>query len=160
VNLPKGAAYRLPAGSHIVAEIHYQGAKGRVVEHGTLGLYLADQPTPDIVTNVILDAKGTGPKLRASVKLPADTYALALRPEIQPGMQSIEVSARRPDGGTKILLFAKDFHLDWPTPYILKDPVGLPKGSDLWITATYAAPPPPNSQARVTLSRIQKPIVP
>ena len=72
----------------------------------------------------------------------------------------VTVCARTPDGGTKVLLFAKDFHLDWPTPYILKDPVGLPKGSDLWITATYAAPPPPNSQARVTLSRIQKPIVP
>ncbi len=158
VNLPKGSAYRLPAGSHIVAEIHYQGAKERVTEHGTLGLYFADQPTPDVVTNVILEAKGTGPKLRASARLTADTYALALRPEIQPGMQSIEVSARMPDGGTKVLLFAKDFHLDWPTPYIFKDPVALPKGSDLWITATYTAPLP-NGQARVTLSRIQKPVV-
>jgi hypothetical protein len=159
VNLPKGSAYRVPAGSHIVAEIHYQGAaKGRVIEHGTLGLYFADQPTPDVVTNLILEAKGTGPKVRASAKLAADTYALALRPELQPGMQSIEVSARTPDGGTRVLLFAKDFHLDWPTPYVFKDPVGLPKGSDLWITATYAAPPPPSSQARVTLSKIQKPV--
>lgn len=157
VNLPKGAAYRLPAGSHIAAEIHYQGAKDRVSEHGTLGLYFADQPTAEVVSDLILEAKGPGSKLHASAKLAADTYALALRPEVQPGMKSIEVSARTPDGGTKVLLFAKDFHLDWPTPYIFKDPVALPKGSDLWITATYAAPPPPNSRARLTVSKIARP---
>ena len=44
VSLPKGLAYRLPAGSHIVAEIHYYGSKERVVEHGSLGLYFAEQP--------------------------------------------------------------------------------------------------------------------
>ncbi len=32
MNLPKGTAYRLPAGSHIVAEIQYRTAKERVVE--------------------------------------------------------------------------------------------------------------------------------
>ena len=33
---------------------------------------------------------------------------LALRPETLAGVQSIEVSARRTDGGTQVLLFAKD----------------------------------------------------
>jgi hypothetical protein len=127
VNLPKGSAYRLPAGSHIVAEIHYRGAKERVVERGSLGLSFADQPS-DVVSEIVLDAKN------ARMRLPADTTLLALRPEITPGLTSIEVSARKPDGGTEVLLFAKDFHADWPTPYIFKDPVKLPKGTELRVT--------------------------
>jgi hypothetical protein len=127
MSLPKGTAYRLPAGSHIVAEIHYRGAKERVVEQGTLGLFFADQPATDLISDVVLDNKKT---------LAADTYVVALRPEIQPGVKSIEVSARKPDGGTEVLLFAKDIPVDWPTPYILKEPVRLPRGTVLSVTGT------------------------
>jgi hypothetical protein len=160
VNLPKGSAYRLPPGSHIVAEIHYQGAKERVVEHGTLGLFFADQASPDVVSDLVLEAKGSGQtgKVRASLKLAADTNVLALRPEIHPEMKSIEVSARRPDGGTEVLLFAKDLRLDWPTPYIFKDAVALPKGTELSVTAHYSDSAQQNSGIRLTVSEYQKPI--
>ena len=62
----------------------------------------------------------------------------ALRPDVQPGVKSIEVAARRPDGGTEVLLFAEGISLDWPTPYIFKTPVLVPKGSVLSATAYYA----------------------
>jgi hypothetical protein len=125
MGLPKGTAYRLPAGSHIVAEIHYRGGKESVVDRGTLGLFFADQPTPDLISDVVLEAK---------TRLVADTYVVALKPEIPPGAKSIEVSARRPDGTTEVLLFAKDIPIDWPTPYILKEPVALPRGTVLTVT--------------------------
>src|SRR4029079_5579433 len=41
-SLPSGDAYRVPAGSHIAAEIHYRGTPERVVEQGTLGLFFSD----------------------------------------------------------------------------------------------------------------------
>jgi hypothetical protein len=164
VNLPKGAAWRLPAGSHLTAEIYYRGTKERVVERGTLGLFFADQVSPTLVSDLVLEAKGEVPagaasqKFRAASRLPADTYALALRPEILPGVKSIEVSARKPDGGTEVLLFAKDFQMDWPTPYLFKEPVALPRGAELSVTAYYA-----NSGAamqaggiRLTVSGYQK----
>jgi hypothetical protein len=140
VNLPKGSAYRLPAGSHIVAEIHYRGAKERVVEHGALGLFFADQPSPNLVSDLVLEAKDPVQpgKFRIATRLAADTYALALRPELSAGVRSIEVSARKPDGGTEVMLFAKDLPMDWPTPYIFKDPVALPRGTELSVTAYYA----------------------
>ncbi len=136
ISLPKGIAYRLPAGSHIVAQIHYRGANSRVAERGTLGLFFADQPSPDLVSDVVLEAKaGASRKFHAETRLTADTYVVGLRPEIQAGATSIEVSVRKPDGTTQVLLFAKDFPVDWPTPYIFKDPVGLPRGSILSVTA-------------------------
>jgi hypothetical protein len=144
MNLPAGASYRLPAGSHIMAEIHYRGAKERVLDRGTLGLFFADKPAPNTVSNLVLEGKAdpsataASQKFRAESRLAADTYALALRPEILPGVKSIEVSARKPDGGTEILLFAKDIPVDWPTPYVFKEPVLLRRGTVLSVTAYYA----------------------
>jgi hypothetical protein len=162
-SLPEGAAVRLPPGAHIVAEIHFRGAKERVVEHGTLGLYFADRPQ-NTVSDLVLEAKGevsprvTGQKLRAEVRLTADTSALALRPEIMGGLTSLEVSARKPDGGTEILLFAKDVSIEWPTPYIFKEPVRLPRGTVLSVTAYYTNPAatPQPGWIRLTISRYEK----
>ena len=159
--LPAGASHRLPAGAHIVAEIHYRGAKESVVDQGRLGLFFADRPITNSVSDLVLDAKGevppgtTSQRFRAQTRLVASISALALRPETLAGVQSIEVSARRPDGGTQVLLFAKDLPIDWPTPYIFKEPVRLTAGTVLTVTAYYAnsssAPQP--GGIRLTVSR-------
>lgn len=142
MQLPEGAAYTLPAGSHVVAEIHYTGASERVVDEGKLGLYFTEGgPASRPVSDVVLQAARTGSagtssqRLRAETKIAADTYALALRPELSGDIRSIEVSARTPTGGTEILLFARDFDEEWPTPYIMKEPVLLQRGTVLAVTA-------------------------
>ncbi len=164
VNLPKGSAFRLPAGSHIVAEIHYKGTKERVTDRGSLGLFFAADPAPALVSDVVLEAKGEVPagasaqKFRATTRLTAETHVLALRPETPSGVKSIEVSARKPDGGTEVLLFAKDFQMDWPTPYIFKEPVALPGGTDLSVIAYFAnaGTAPQTGGIRLTVSGYRK----
>lgn len=142
--LPAGSSYRLPASSHIVAEIHYRGAKESVVDQGTLGLFFSDQLTASAVSDLVLEAKGDVPagaisqRFRAQTRLTTSISAVALRPEISSGVQSIEVAARQPDGGTQVLLYAKDVPGDWPTPYIFKAPVRLSAGTTLAVTAYYA----------------------
>jgi len=160
VKLPAGSAFRLPAGSHIVAEIYYRGTNEEVVERGTLGVYFADQATPYLVSDLVLEPKegadeGDVKKLRAETRLAADTHVWALRPEITSDVKSVEVSARNPNGGAEILLFAKDFSTDWPTPYILTAPVLLRRGTILSVTAysgNAAAPRQPGG-IRLTVSR-------
>jgi hypothetical protein len=137
VELPSGVAYRLAPGSHVAAEIHYRGTKQRIIERGTLGLFFADKPNPATMSDLVLEARSPvrGDHFRAEIRLPANTHAVALRPEITAAVKSLEVSARRPDGGTDVLFFAKDFPLEWPTPYILKEPVLLRGGTTLSVTA-------------------------
>jgi hypothetical protein len=144
---PSNTSYRLPAGSHIVADIHYRGARDRVVERGTVGLFFADKPALTI-SDLVLDAKtpGRGDPYRAETLLAADTHAIALRIEPAAGVKSVEVDERRADGSTQVLLFAKDIPADWPTPFLLKDSVTLRRGSILSVTA-YAGP------VKLTLSR-------
>ncbi|PWU09272.1 MAG: hypothetical protein C5B51_06515 [Terriglobia bacterium] len=147
MQLPNNAAWRLPAGSHLVAEIHYRGTKAPIVDQGTLGLYFTDQPS-SLASDLVLNARaepapGSAPqKLHAAMRLTADTYAFALLPEVSPGLHSIEVAAKKPDGTTDVLLFAKDFPLDWPAPYIFKNPVALSKGTELSVTAYRTSGPP------------------
>ena len=163
VKLPAGSSYRLAAGSHIVAEIYYRGTNEQVVERGTLGVYFADQATLSSLSSVsdlVLEPKegageGAVKKLRAETRLAGDTHVWALRPEITSDVTSVEVSARNPNGGTEILLFAKDFSADWPTPYILTAPVLLRRGTILSVTAYSgsAATPRQPGGIRLTVSR-------
>lgn len=162
--LPERTAYRVPAGSHVVAEIHYRGADVQVEDRGTLGLYFAGAPPANRPSDLVLQASGevaanaTAQKFRAATTLPVDTYAVALRPERLPGAQALEVAARRPDGGTQVLLFVKDILPDWPTPYIFKEPVLLAKGTEL-VATSYVANPADKPQpggVKVTVARYEK----
>jgi hypothetical protein len=94
------------------------------------------------MTNPTLMARaavpGAGGKLVATTKLDTNTHILAVQPEIHRGVQSIEVAAREPNGVTRVLLFAKDIPLEWPTPYVFRNPVLLSKGTELSVTEYYA----------------------
>jgi len=134
VKLPRLTAYRLPSGAHLVAQIHYHQADVSVVDRGKIGLFFDAQPGSTLVSDLVIEAKGTK-RLRGEMTLGADTALLALRPDAQTGLASVELSARKPDGGTEVLLFAKDFHAGWATPYIFAEPVAVPRGTTLVVTA-------------------------
>ena len=162
-SLPKGLAYRLPAGSHVVAEIHYFGAKDAVEDRGSLGLHFTDQAPSNPVDDIVLEPKSQAASgsaahnLRASFKLAADTNILALNPAVGRGVKSIEVSALTPDGKTQVLLFAKDFQTAWPTPYIAESPVALPKGSTVSVSEYYAGDAAPVASVPLTISSYDGP---
>lgn len=161
LSLPKGTAWRLPAGSHLAAEMHYRETAERVVDRGTIGLYFAEAAAADAVSDLILEAKGAAQggglqKIRAATRIAANTYAVALRPEVPAGVQSIEVSMRKPDGTTEVMLFVKNIRLDWPTPYVFKEPVLMPKGSELAVTAYYANAGAGPQTVRLTVSGYAK----
>jgi hypothetical protein len=158
--LPSGDAYRLPSGAHITAEIYYRGASERVVDQGVLRLFFEDSAKTASVTDMNLSARPAGlngpasRKFHTEVRLAADMDILALRPEILPGVDSIEVSSRRPDGGTDILLYAKDLAIDWPAPFLFKEPIVLRKGATLTMTAYFNPKAVPPTAYRLTVSRV------
>jgi hypothetical protein len=147
MELPAGAVFRIPAGAHVVAEIHYKAANERVVERGSVGMFFDDKPGGMVVSDLVLQAEAVaGGRFRRESLLTADVHAAALRVETAAGVKSVEVSSRRADGGTDVLLFAKDIPAEWPTPYIFKKPVLLRRGSRLAVTSYGAA-------VRLTVSR-------
>ena len=153
VKLPDGVTTRLPARSRIVAEVHYRAADRPVIDRGTIGLFFSQENASSVSSDVVLDAKTVMPgKLRAIRRLSRDTGVWALRPDLVTGIESIEVSARTPDGGTEILLLSKNPPIEWPTPYIMKTPRLLPRGTQIALVVQRRAGVAADGGVRLTMS--------
>jgi cytochrome c5 len=148
VTAPQGAAFRLPANARVVAQLHYRGTSENVIDRGTLGLSFAPQGLTQTISDVVLREASAarasnGPRTaHATTRLAARTFVWALVPRVAAGLASVQVTARTPDGGTNILLFARNPPVEWPTPYILARPVLLPAGTELSASARYDNTPP------------------
>ena len=131
--LPQGVAFQFPAGARLSVELHYGAGTDSVTDVGTLGLFLARgaSATPaDLVVTARSSPVRPGVR-RSSVRLASDATIWALAPDIPPGTQSLELSARRPDGSTEVLLLVERPFADWPTPFVFKSPVRLVRGTEL-----------------------------
>ena len=148
VTAPQGAAFRLPANARVVAQLHYRGTSENVIDRGTLGLSFAPPGSAQAISDVVFREASAvraskGPHTaHATTRLAASTYVWALVPRVAAGLASVQVTARTPDGGTNILLFARNPPLEWPTPYILARPALLPAGTELSVSARYDNAPP------------------
>ncbi len=146
LDLPEGVAYRLPPGSRVAAEIYYQPSTAQVSDQGVLGLIFAEDAAEEanVPSDLVLEVRGEvavgreATRFSTEAAIDADLRVLSLWPRFEPGIQSLEVAVRKPDGGTEILLFARDIPFDWPTPYILAEPVFVEAGSELRATAYYS----------------------
>jgi hypothetical protein len=140
--LPSNTAYRVPAGSHVIAELHYRSTDEVVEDRSTLGLYLTAKAANRPV-DVVVETKAEGAldgrtqKVSGSVRLAADAHLLAFKPEVPPGIESMDVTARKPDGTVQVLLVVRHVLAEWPTPYILAQPVPLPKNTELAVNGYY-----------------------
>jgi hypothetical protein len=151
--LPPGVAFHLPAGARVSAELHYSAGSEPVTDVGTIGLLLArgaSAPPADLVLTARTTSGRAGVR-RGSTRLASDATIWALAPEIPPGTQSMELSARRPDGSTEVLLLVERPPADWPTPYVLKTPIRLVRGTELRLAL--AADARSTVPARVIVSR-------
>jgi hypothetical protein len=163
--LPDGVAYRLAPGARLRVEVVY--GRGTTLQRpsdaGRLGLHFAEEGRTDLVapSELVLEARreptGRDPRVRLHAEAPinVETRVLSLLPQLDAGARSLEVSGRLPDGGTEILLFARELPGEWPTPYVLREPVALPPGSVLRATAYFDNPTEATSEVgfRVRVSR-------
>jgi hypothetical protein len=74
--------------------------------------------------------------------LAGDVEALAIQVGRVDDLQSVEVTARNAEGRTDVLLFAKDFPAAWPTPYVMKAPILMRRGTRVSATAYGKGPSP------------------
>jgi hypothetical protein len=152
VSVPDGAAYRLPAHSRIVVDVQYRGTGAAQADRGSLGVFFSNAPTSKAAMDLVLDARPSAgtPALKGRARLSRDTLVWAIQPEIVSGLSSLEVSARRPDGGTDVLLALTDPSIEWPTPYLLKTPRRLARGTEVFVVARGSAALPRVLRVRIS----------
>ena len=83
--------------------------------------------TPNLAIEKLKPPRG-GIDLRQSLTLQRDTQLTAVRPE-----GPVELTALLPDQTVERLLWVRDFHPKWKRPYIFREPVRLPRGTQMLV---------------------------
>ena len=145
--MPAGSGVQLPAAAKLTVEIGYRGAMEDASGAGELGLYFAEKAPAQTAASIeiapapVSVAPGkTGERFRAETTIKSATTIAAMWPRLGPGARSIELTAIRPDGSVEPMLWVNSFRVEWPTPYIMKEPITLPAGTRLVMTAYYDNP--------------------
>jgi hypothetical protein len=131
---PEGTGVRLPAGASLLVRIHYKKTwltEGKEIrDRSALALSFASKKAEPIESVLVVES-GVYPLSR-------DVEVVSMLPSIEAPVESLLAEAVLPDGTTRPLLRLLSPDAAWPRTYRLEEPVLLPKGSRLRVTA---APP-------------------
>jgi hypothetical protein len=142
--LPRGVAIKVPAGARIVLQVHYVPTGKIESDESQVGLYWAKGRVDRLAkmlylgpTTFTLNAGDSRIELKNSLRLPEDAQILSIFPHMHALGREMQVSAALPGGGSKPLIKVTDFDSNWQITYVYKEPVSLPRGSRLNLTALY-----------------------
>lgn len=142
--MPLGSGVQLPAGARLTVEVGYRGNMEDASGASELGLYFLDRAAAQTPTAIDVTAASVnvapgkkGERMRAETTIKVASTIASMWPRLGPGAKSLEVTAIRPDGSVEPMLWVNNYRAEWPAPYILKEPLSLPAGTRLLMTAYY-----------------------
>ncbi len=146
---PGGTAFLLPADAKLTVRIHYmknwQDGQDAKSDRSTIGLYFTDAPLSgkSIDSLVVESTNGENDsseprKFGGAFKTSA--RVIALRPSFEQAYESFAVDAVVPTGRRVSLLRLRAAQPQWYRRYWLQEPIELPAGTKVEVTATPAAP--------------------
>ncbi len=143
--LPPGTAYRLPAGTKILFQMHYtpNGLPRRDLTH--VAFEFADESTvvrnatSGRAINVMFQIPpGAGHhEVRASHVFRREVELLKLIPHLHVRGQSFRYEAVYPGGNRELLLEIPRWDFNWQLEYAFREPKHFPAGTELVATATF-----------------------
>jgi mono/diheme cytochrome c family protein len=145
---PAGVAKKLPAGSTIMFQVHYSSFRGALEsaqkDRTKIGLIFAKEP-PDkmaitfAAANVMfkIPAGAENHEVTACQNVPADVQVLNYMPHMHLRGKDMKYEIVYPDGKRETVLWVPKFNFNWQAAYVLKDPLKVPKGSKLIVTAHF-----------------------
>ena len=143
VYLP-GTAKRIPAGSTLVFQMHYTTDGEPGVDRSKLGLIFAKEPPEqEIRTGMILNPVFELPpgaanhEVEAEATFSADVKVWTMHPHMHLRGKDMTYTVTYPDGRTEIVLRVPRFDFGWQTDYWLAEPLLLPRGSKMHVSAHF-----------------------
>lgn len=143
---PEGYAMRIPAGAHLLFQVHYIAVGEPQTDQSKIGLVFAD---PDEVTHEVLVGSALEVNLRippgdpgyvvhaASPAFPPDAELLSMNPHMHYRGKSMRYDLVTPDGKRETLLDVPNYDFNWQTLYVLQQPLSVPSGSVLEVEAVF-----------------------
>jgi len=124
--------------------MHYHKTGKPEKDQTRVGLYFAKEPVKQVARTIPfgpfrIDIPPDAPrhKVDMSMQLPAPMKVLTIMPHMHLLGKEMQVTATLPDGTVKDMVWVKDWDYRWQDSYRYKEPVELPKGTRLELTAYY-----------------------
>lgn len=142
-HLPAGTATFVPKGARVVLQVHYHKNGKPETDRTQVGVYFARTPTDKQVRILPLAAKlhitPGDPNYTTTISIPSplDVHLVAITPHMHLLGRTMKVTAALPDGTNRTLVSISDWDFNWQATYNYKQPVALPRGTVLTMTATY-----------------------
>jgi hypothetical protein len=151
VMLPDGVAMSLPAASRIVLQVHYHPhGTAAVADDTQIGVYYAKvKPNkllrilPLINNTFTIPPNDANYKVMAGFDIPkipffaTDAHLWLIAPHMHLLGKKMNIQAKLPSGSTECLINIDDWDFNWQGLYRFQDPVALPAGTSLSLTAYY-----------------------
>ncbi len=152
VYVPGGDAYQtlpgqarlIKAGSDLLFQMHYTANGKEAVDRSRVGIVFAKEPPKERVVNTFIfngnmhipPGEPNHPVL-ARVTVQEDVKLMSMFPHMHVRGKAMQYKAIYPSGESQILLNVPKYDFNWQLSYYLRDPITLPKGTKLEITAWY-----------------------
>ena len=144
VVLPEGTGRLLPKGSRIALELHFHKS-GKVEKDRTkIGIHFAKAPVKKpIESRVIVNTRFQIPPgeeryaVRGGWHVKEDVHVVGILPHMHLIGREMVVVAEPPDGPKRTLVHIKDWDFNWQETYYFKEPVALPAGTVVHMTAWF-----------------------
>jgi hypothetical protein len=142
---PEGTAKLLPAGSHIVFEMHYSKPRGQTAkDRSRAALVFAKKPVEKSVGtrsigNVFfaIPPGAENHRVTACWTFTRGVDLLSFMPHMHSRGKSMEYEAIYPDGRRERLLSVPRYSFHWQTLYTLARPKAIPSGTRIAVTAHF-----------------------
>jgi peroxiredoxin len=133
---PDGIAKKLPAGSILEIQVHYQPIGVPRFDRSSVGIRLARQPVRQMAVtrsasnrDFLLAPGAANAEVRAEYTLLEDCQLLNLTPHMHYRGRDFRFDAIFPDGRRQTLLFVPHYDFNWQDVYRLAEPLPLPRGT-------------------------------
>ncbi len=142
---PDGIAWKVRAGTRIVAQVHYHPRSTAEKDRTQIGIYYSRKPVkkeigvvPIINTTFNIPAGSSAHSVSASVPIPPgfDAHAIGIAPHMHLLGKKMKVEARSATK-TDCLINIEDWNFNWQNIYHYKEPIPLKSPVLLSLNATY-----------------------
>ena len=142
---PPGTAKKIPAGSNIVLQMHYAKARGKVdTDRTSVALIFARVPVEKMVgTRSIMNqlfaipAGAENHEVTACWTYQRDVELISLMPHMHIRGRAMKYEVEYPNNKRQTLLDVPDYDFHWQTLYSLRQPLLIPSGSRIKVTAHF-----------------------
>lgn len=137
-------AFKIPAGSDFVVQLHYTPNGKELEDRPKFGLIFAQEPPKKILRaliagNAVFKIPPGDPnyEVKASITFPWDCELIALNPHMHLRGKSMQFRIITPDGQEQTLLNVPKYDFNWQLDYRLQERLKIQKGTRFEVIAHY-----------------------